>query len=332
MSLWIQIKYLKYLPLEQFTDKGGQKWNFRCPVCGDSQQSATKKRGWARPHKNNLKIKCFNCDYSNSLQYFIKDHFPNFYSDYIKEIFDNSSYTPVKQSNVDLFATEYDNLNLLQIKDLPITHKASLYLRRRKLPENIIDNLYYSDNFSKWLNTEIEVGAINYQADQDRRIVIPFYNKYKKIFAMQGRTIDYADPKVITHKTDKECDLVFGLDNVDFTKTVYVCEGAFDSVFIPNCIAVSGAMANLKNILKYTHKDNIVIVPDNDFRNKYTDKFVSRFISQGYNIVIWDKKTPFKDINDGIIKGLTSDEIFAIIQEKTVKGLMAEAKFKLKRL
>lgn len=43
MSYWIDLKYLKYLPLEQFTPKGEGKFNFRCNVCGDSKTQSHKK-------------------------------------------------------------------------------------------------------------------------------------------------------------------------------------------------------------------------------------------------------------------------------------------------
>lgn len=43
MSYWIDLKYLKYLPLEQFTSKGEGKFNFRCNVCGDSKTQSHKK-------------------------------------------------------------------------------------------------------------------------------------------------------------------------------------------------------------------------------------------------------------------------------------------------
>ncbi len=303
-------------------------------ICGDSKKSPTKKRGWATEHKNKLYIKCFNagCDYSAPFYIFLKDHYPTFHSDYIKEKFDNKSNTSVKQSKVDLFASEYSSLNLQQIKDLPIEHKASLYLRRRKIPEKLFNEFYYSDNFSKWINSEIEKGAVNYVSDSDKRIVIPFYNKYKKIFVIQGRSIEYADPKYITYKTDKEADLIYGLDKIDFTKQVYVVEGIFDSLFLPNCLAVSGSLSDLKNILKYTSKDNIVVVPDNDRRNKFADKSVTKIIKQGFNTVVWPNHTLFKDINEAIIEGYSKEQLMEIINKNTFQGLMAQAKFKLRKL
>ena len=325
------MKYLKFLPLEQFTDKGSRKYNFRCPVCGDSQRSSTKKRAWAFEHQNTMFVKCFNCDYSNSFQNFLKVEFPQYYPDYLKEKFADKSYAPIKQSNVDIFATEYDSLNLLKINELPKSHKAVVFLRNRCITPEMSEAFYYSDNFSKWLNEEIEEGAINYEADLDRRIVIPFFTKHKKIFAVQGRSIDGADPKYITFKMDKGASKIYGLDKIDFTETIFIVEGPLDSLFLDNCVAVGGALGEIDSLLSHTVRENIVIVPDNDRRNKQTDKFILNAIDEGYKVVIWSKNTPFKDINDGIEKGFTKEDILSIIKDCTYSGLMATTKFRLKR-
>ena len=333
-SLWLQLKFLKFLPLEQFTDKGGRKFNFRCPICGDSQKSETKKRGWATEYKNNLFIKCFNCDYSNSFQNFLKEHYYNFYQDFIKEKFQETgalfSTNPKKTNSQDLFANEFQSLNLQKISELPKDHRAVAYLTDRMIPKEIYEQFYYSDNFALWLN-KIQKGAINFSSDMDRRIVIPFYNQYKKIFAVQGRTIEFKSPKYLTFKFNKEEDLIFGLDTVDFSRTVFITEGPIDSLFIDNCLAVSGSLADIDKVLKYTHKENIVIIPDNDFRNKYTDKFIQRLISQNYYVVLWPKETDFKDIN-AARKDLTNQEIYSIIQNNTFKDLNALTRFKMRRL
>jgi hypothetical protein len=328
---YIDLKYIKFLPLEQFTDKGDHKFNFRCPICGDSQRSSTKKRCWAFDHQNTMFIKCFNCDYSNSFQFFLKNEFPHFYPDYLKEKFSDKGYTPKKQTKVDLFASEYDSLTLQAVNHLPPQHKAVQFLRKRCITPKMSETFYYSDNFSLWINEEIEEGGINFEAVQDRRIVIPFYTKHKKIFAVQGRTIDNADPKYITFKMDKGAGKIFGLDLIDFSKTVYVVEGPLDSLFLDNCLAVGGALGEVESLLSYTTKENIVIVPDNDRRNKQTDKFILQAIEKGFNIVIWDKAHPFKDINEAVEFGLTIEEISRIIKQYTVKGLMATTKFRLKR-
>ena len=50
-------KILEYLPHERV--KIGDKINFRCPLCGDSRKSSTKKRGFW--YCNTASFFCFNC-------------------------------------------------------------------------------------------------------------------------------------------------------------------------------------------------------------------------------------------------------------------------------
>jgi len=54
---YINEKALEYLPMQKL--KVGNKYNFRCPFCGDSKKSATKKRGWW--YNDTCSYHCFNC-------------------------------------------------------------------------------------------------------------------------------------------------------------------------------------------------------------------------------------------------------------------------------
>ena len=49
---------------------------------------------------------------------------------------------------------------------------------------------------------------------------------------------------------DDSMPKLFGLDEVDVSKTVYVTEGPIDSMFVDNCIAMAGS--DLAGCLLYT--------------------------------------------------------------------------------
>jgi DNA primase len=336
MSYWIDLKYLKYLPLEQFTPKGEGKFNFKCPVCGDSKVQSHKKRGWALLYNNSLFIKCFNCSYSSNFSNFLKVYFPDYYSDYIKEKFlENDSFSPKsksKENKIDIFAQEYETLNLQKIIDLPEQHRAIKYLKERKITKEMYKDFYYTDNFTSFVNKNIDSSMFKNQNSQDRRIVIPFFNKNKKIFAIQGRTIDNNQVKYLTVKMDKSEDKLYGLDKVNFSKTVYVCEGPIDSLFLDNSLACAGSLSDIDSIKKYTLKENIVIVPDNDFNNKQTSNFIEQALNNNYRVVIWPKNLGFKDINEGIKKGFSKEQIQSIIEQNTHEGLMGISKFKMRKI
>lgn len=327
--MYTDLKYLMFLPLEQFSDKGWNKYNFRCPVCGDSQKSSTKKRGWAFEKDNELKIKCYNCGYFSSFQFFLKTYFYEFYFDYLKEKFTGSSFgSKTKNKSKDVFASEYEYLNISKVAELPVNHVAVKYLKDRLLP---IGETYYTDNFAEWANKTFGKGTVNFQTNIDRRIVIPFYSRTKKIFALQGRTLDGVDPKYLTIKLNEDHPKIFGLDRVDFTKKIYVVEGPFDSLLLPNSLAMGGVLSDIHYLLQFTTKENIVIVPDNDFRNKQTLKHTEKCIEMGLNVVIWPSDFEHRDINDAILSGFSKSQILDTIEKNTAKGLSARVKLKLFR-
>ena len=91
-------------------------------------------------------------------------------------------------------------------------------------------------------------------------------------------------------------------------------------MFLDNCIATADATLSFASEVS---KD-IVLVNDNEPRNKEIIKQVSNNIKNGYNVVIWPETLTHKDINDMVIHGMTKEQIQAIIEEHTYSGLRAE--------
>ena len=56
MSIYIDVKYLNLLSnrLLLYKQKREYLWNFRCPICGDSQKKTTKARGYIHRKENDL--------------------------------------------------------------------------------------------------------------------------------------------------------------------------------------------------------------------------------------------------------------------------------------
>ena len=57
-------------------------YNFRCPICGDSQKNKSKTRGYLYAIKANVNYKCHNCGASMSLNNFIKQIDPVIHKQY----------------------------------------------------------------------------------------------------------------------------------------------------------------------------------------------------------------------------------------------------------
>jgi hypothetical protein len=113
------------------------------------------------------------------------------------------------------------------------------------------------------------------------------------------------------------------LDFIDRNKKVYVVEGPIDSLFIPNCIAVAGTAFGKLDTLGIP-KERLVVIFDNQPRNKEVCKIIDKSINSNYNIVIWPQTLEEKDINDIV---LTGKEPLNIIKKNIYNGLEAKMKF-----
>jgi hypothetical protein len=115
------------------------------------------------------------------------------------------------------------------------------------------------------------------------------------------------------------------MDRVDLNQTVKIVEGPVDSLFLKNCIASGDA--NLVLCADAISSDKIVLIFDNEPRNKEIVKLMEDAIKLGYNVVIWPDTMEQKDINEMVMAGFSPDEIERIISSNTFTGLRAQMKF-----
>jgi hypothetical protein len=72
---------------------------------------------------------------------------------------------------------------------------------------------------------------------------------------------------------------------------------------------------------------DVVLVYDNEPRNKDIVKQIEKSIDIGYKVCLFPESVRGKDINEMIQNGLTSNEIESIIDNNTFSGLTAKLKF-----
>ena len=73
--------------LQKFKRVKAGLFNFRCPICGDSQKNKSKTRGYLYEVKANTNFKCHNCGASMSLNNFLKKIDPVIQKQYALEKF-----------------------------------------------------------------------------------------------------------------------------------------------------------------------------------------------------------------------------------------------------
>ena len=323
---YIDTKYLNIISpyLQQFKKKGDYLWNFRCPYCGDSQKSRTKARGFVFRKKNDLFFKCHNCGVGASLGNLVKTVDLKTYKDYIferykKGVETHSSPQPEFKFNAPVFRKKGILKTLKSICELSTDHPARKIIEKRLIPFESFSDIYLCESFYKFTNSIIPNKFPTLNGDHPR-LIIPFRDEQGEVFAYQGRSFGNEQPKYITIKLDDDKDKIFGLDRVDKSKPIYVVEGPLDSLFLDNCVAVAGAdFSNMKG--------DLIIIYDNEPRNKEINKQIEKTINQGKSVCLWPDNMKWKDINDMIIAGYSKEQIQEIITDNTFSGAAAQLRF-----
>ena len=333
MNEYIDIKYVNLISpqLQQFKKKGDFLWNFRCPYCGDSQKSRTKARGFIFRKKNDLFYKCHNCGVGATLGNLIKEVDSKTHKDYILERYRKGVKTnnPEPEWNFDepVFRKKGIVKNLQSIASLSETHPAKIILRKRKLPEERLADLYLCPAFFSFSNKLIPNKFPSLSEDHPR-LLIPFRNEQGEIYAYQGRAFGSEQPKYITIKLEDE-DKIFGLDRVTKDKEVLVVEGPLDSLFLDNCIAVAGADFSKPLSIggRLMQNGELTVIFDNEPRSKEICKAILKNIETGRKVCLWPSTNKNKDVNDMIIAGMSAKEIMQQIKENTYSGAEARLRF-----
>jgi hypothetical protein len=329
---YIDSKYIGILGvrLEQFKKKGKFLWNFRCPLCGDSAKDKIKARGYLFENKGDVLYKCHNCGIATGLTQLIDHVAPTLKREYVLEKFGTrkKSSARVKEQKEDFFKTNktptftsnpLKHITCLDLCD--INHPARTYIHERKIPLRQVSRLYYTETFKAWTNTIVKNKFKDIGKDEGR-LIIPFFDKSGDMIAFQGRSLDPTNKmRYITIKvTEDECK-IFGLEQIDESKPVFVVEGPIDSLFLDNAIAMAGS--DLSNSCNLNSDTELVIVMDNENRNREIVKKIEGFIKKGYAVCIWDEKIQQKDINDMVLSGMSSNDVETSIRSNTFTGLQA---------
>ena len=302
--------------LQKFKRVKADLYNFRCPICGDSQRNKNKARGYIYPVKNNTNFKCHNCGASLSLNNFLKKLDPSLHKQYTLEKF-KEGHTG-KNFVVDEPKFVFEKPKFTRKLDLPKASEnpyAKEYLEERKLnPEKF----YFTDKFKEWTNTKKQTFDSTYR--DEPRIIIPMYDRDKNLIGFQGRSLTHNSVKYITVMLNDDSPKLYGLETVDEEKPIYIVEGPFDSTFVENAVAMCGSDVDIRS---FGWGDYIWVL-DNEPRNREIVNRIAKLIDRGEKVVIWPNEIVEKDINDMIISG---HNVIDVIKSNTYKDLQAKIKF-----
>ncbi len=302
--------------LQKFKRVKADLFNFRCPICGDSQKHKNKARGYFYQVKTNTNYKCHNCGASMSFNNFLKQIDSTLHKQYtmekFKEGFTGRNFVvdePKLEFTKPVFRKKID---LPRASEVPV---ARNYLEKRNLDAS---QFYFAAKFKEWTNTQKH--TFDTIGRDESRIIIPMYDTDKNLIGFQGRSLGPNSVKYITVMLQDEAPKLFGLDKIDDTKPIYITEGPFDSTFLENSVYMCGSDLDIGSF----GWSSYIWVFDNEPRNREIVERIDKTISRGDQVIIWPKQIVEKDINDMALAG---HDIMSLIQSNTYSGLKAKVKF-----
>ena len=322
---YIDVKYINLISsrLLKFKRVKPHLYNFRCPICGDSQKNKNKARGYFYQVKNNTNFKCHNCGINISFNNFLKQIDPPTHKQYSFEKF-KEGHTG---KNFVASAPEEVFQNIKEVKrkfkkkikiDLPSAFdkiNSQSYLHSRAIFEG---DFYYARKFKEFVNT-IKPRFFDDLSFDDSRIVIPLV-KDSELIGIQGRSLGPSSVKYITVMLNDDAPKVYGFDEIDEKEPIYIVEGPFDSTFLDNSIAMVGADLDIGS---FGWSDYIWVF-DNEPRSREITNRISKVIDRGDKVVIWPPNIHEKDINDMVLCG---HQVKDVVKYNTYQGLEAKLNF-----
>lgn len=324
-------QYIGYVSsrLENFHKKSSSLYNFRCPFCGDSERNPHKARGYLIERNNEVFFYCHKCHAPiGNFQNFLKKLDPSLYTEFIKDKYSSSDkkVETFELPKQDYKPRLYDTAllsDLTSVADLAPIDSVRVYVRSRRIPEELYGRLFACPFFKKFTNSLIpdKFNAASLR-HEEQRLIIPFFDEDRKMFAYAGRSLD-VDPylRYINIVLDETKPKLFGLDRWNKKVHTNVVEGPIDSFFLTNCIASAGG--SLITDLKGSDPDQFTIIYDNEPFSKDTKHKIERAIEAGFPVCIWPDDLPYKDINKMFLEGMGKDEIERVIKQNTFKDLEA---------
>jgi DNA primase len=223
--------------------------SFDCPVCDEDQ------------HKGNMEVnyfehvyKCWSCGDENNTKGPLGkliDTFGNKKQKKIYNLLQPENHKPKEKRVTKLRLPE----GFTKFKDsslvYPVRRQAYNYLKQRGITDDIIEK--YGIGFC-------DSGAFS------GRIIVPSYDSKDELTYFIARSWDPNTRAKYKNPEAEKDIIIFNESLIDWSKDIYLCEGVFDSFFLPNSIAMLGKHMSelLLNTLYEKAKGNIIIAIDGD--------------------------------------------------------------------
>lgn len=323
---------------------GNTPYNFRCPICGDSQTRKFMKRGYIFHDIGDIwMMHCHRRCGSRPFINYLEEYEPDIYKQVIFHAFSNP--TRKKTKNSDNHTTEAEKTfvitgaaifksgELIKITDDHPTAKIALTWCRdeRKIRKAVYEKWFVCLKDDKFKDRDVNGNFIYNDRnvptgnEYGNRIIIPYYRYGGKWSQFDARDINKKSLLRYRNISGASSRQPYNIDWLDVTQPFYLLEGAIDSSFLQNAIGFGGTK-HLKalfqqrpDILQYAHNGTIIMDNDDAGRDE-----VPWLIELGFNWFNWYTIKPapeFEFKSDGshrIIKDINDLVIYTHLIERNI--------------
>lgn len=323
--------------IEGFEEKGTELWNCRCVYCGDSKKSKRIKRGYfLKGTEGNIIFSCRNCGTSVPLSDYIRTNFPQYYQQYKLDMFSKKTQklTVIPNKKTVSFKLEKtekpkSNIYYTELKDNLASHISRRYLETRGIED--IDKFGYTPNFREYVKSLCGDDEYDKLPD-DERLIIPLKLDDGTMVGFQGRSLN-PNEKTLRYITIKIPDMIekylkiFGLNYYDKNKAGFIVEGPFDSMFLPNTLAMCGTTLDMNCVKRnYVIPKNTIIILDNEPRNYQIVQRMYQYVDDGFRVYIPPKNlnSIYKDINLMVLNGWKKQQLVELFVKNSYTSTRAK--------
>lgn len=311
------------------------RWNFCCPICGDSVSDNYKKRG--NLYLNSMSYHCYNCGCHygiNSFLHLFNEELSDDDKIAIHEIQQNSKKFEKKFHGSKSISLIYQLLGkvavpksiFFKINDLTSPYKntfVSNYLNSRKIDirkwkyfafreksnELYILNINQDDRIIGYQIRQLDINSkkSRYLTRSLSKMYIEMFDKridsiVEKILNKVENSKKFIDEEdgienIVAH-LDKLSGL-FNIMNIDVSRQLTITEGPIDSLMVDNCVALQGAT---KMNDYFDNVESVRYLFDNDITGR---KHAIDKIKKHKQVFLWDMYfekircvDKIKDVND----------------------------------
>lgn len=243
--------------------------SFDCPECDDG-----KHKGNLEVNYGLCKYKCWSCKELNNMYGNLSELIKKYGSkeDYKKYLL----IKPVEGDKRERIIPE----RILEVPDgLRLVSDNHDDLKVGKIKTYLNDRGIYDQIIEKFKICYTNIGKYN------NRVIIPTYDSDGKMEYFVSRAFEkWLKPKYLNPDVDKDT-VIFFEQHINWDATIYLVEGVFDAIVIPNAIPLLGKFISEKLFMKLQEKAkaDIVVLLDGDAHDDAKELYIKLNVLNLYN-------------------------------------------------